>query len=302
MAEDDPLSGLSIFVAAARAGSFTGAADRLGMSKSAVGKSIARLERRLGVTLFHRTTRMSRLTADGDAYFAACAAAIDEIAAAQGALASSNRVLSGRIHVDMPVAFGRRTVLPILIDIVRPHPELYLTLTFTDATSDLLQDDIDLAIRFGALKDSSHLVARHLADQERVICAAPSYLEAHGQPRALADIAGHRCIVGSLKGPPMYWTIRDAAGERRFVPPHAHCVNDAEAMIDAAIGGLGLCQLPLPLMRPHIEAGSLQRVLDDISPTPIAIHALWPRQARLRPRVRYVVDQLAAAAAKGLLD
>jgi DNA-binding transcriptional LysR family regulator len=302
MAEEDPLSGVSIFVAAARSGSFTRAAERLGISKSAVGKSIARTERRLGLRLFHRTTRMTRLTIDGEAYFATCAAAIDEVSAAQAALASSNRILSGRIHIDMPVAFGRRTLLPILIDMILPHPELYLTLTFTDATSDLLQDGVDLAIRFGALKDSSHVIARHLVDQERVICAAPSYLHVHGQPRVLADIPAHRCVVGSPKGPPPFWIVRDGAAERKLSPPHAHHVNDAEAMIDAAIGGLGLCQLPLSLVRPHLGDGSLQRVLDHVGPEPVAVHALWPRQAQLSPRVRYVVDGLAAAAAKGLLD
>jgi DNA-binding transcriptional LysR family regulator len=302
MTEHDPLSGVSVFVAAARAGSFTAAAERLGITKSAVGKSIARLEERLGFKLFHRTTRLTRLTPDGESYLAACAGAIDEITAAQAALASSNRVLSGRIHIDMPVAFGRRVLLPILIAITRPHQGLNLTLTFTDATSDLLQDDVDLAIRFGALKDSSHLIARHLVSQERVICAAPDYIRTHGEPRSLADVRDHRCIIGSPKGPPVSWTVREGASERRLTPAHTHQLSDAEAMIDAAVGGLGLCQLPISLVRPHLENGSLQAVLQSHAPASVEVHAVWPRQAQLNPRVRYMVDQLVVAAAKGLLN
>ncbi|SNT53688.1 transcriptional regulator, LysR family [Tardiphaga sp. OK246] len=298
----DPLSGVSIFVSAARLGSFTQAAERLGITKSAVGKSIARLEERLGFKLFHRTTRLMRLTGDGEAYLAACAAAMDEITAAQAALSSSNRVLSGRLHINMPVAFGRRVLLPILIEISQPHPGLSLTLTFTDATSDLLQEDVDLAVRFGALKDSGNLIARHLVTQERVICAAPSYLQRHGEPMTLEDIRSHRCIVGSPKGPPLTWQVRDGELEKRITPPSTHLVGDGEAMVDAAIGGLGICQVPISLVRDHLERGTLQRVLKDLSTVSVDIHAVWPRQAQLSPRVRYVVDQLVAAAATGKLS
>jgi DNA-binding transcriptional LysR family regulator len=302
MAGDDPFTGVSIFVSAAQLGSFTQAAGRLGVTKSAVGKSIARLEERLGFKLFHRTTRLMRLTGDGEAYLAACVAAMDEINAAQSALSSSNRVLSGRLHIDMPVAFGRHVLLPILIEITRPHPGLSLTLTFTDATSDLLQEDVDLAVRFGALKDSSNLIARHLATQERVVCAAPSYLQVHGEPTTLEDIRSHRCIVGLPKGPPLIWWMPDGASERRITPPATHQVGDGEAMVDAAVGGLGLCQLPISLVRDHLARGTLKRVLQSHSTVPVEIHAVWPRQAQLSPRVRYVVDQLVAAAAIGRLD
>jgi DNA-binding transcriptional LysR family regulator len=108
-------------------------------------------------------------------------------------------VLAGRLRIDIPVAFGRRVLLPILIEITRPHPGLTLSLTSTDATSDLFQDDVDLAIRFGTLKDSSHLIARHLVTQERVICAFPDYLRIHGEPWTLEEVRSPRCIVGAPK-------------------------------------------------------------------------------------------------------
>lgn len=302
MAEQDPLSGVTVFVAAARAESFTQAAERLGLTKSAIGKAITRLEERLGFKLFHRTTRLTRLTTDGEAYLAACASAIDEVTAAQTALSSNNRILSGRLHIDMPVAFGRRVLLPILIEITKPHPNLSLSLTFTDATSDLLHDDVDLAIRFGALRDSSALTARRLASQERVICASPEYLRTRGVPGTLADIRTHRCIVGAAKGPPVIWFVRENGAEKRVTPPGTHQFTDGEAMVDAAVGGLGLAQLPIFMVREHLEHGLLQPVLQDYSTVPVDIHAVWPRQAQLSPRVRYVVNQLVAFAAQGRLD
>ena len=298
----DPLSGVAVFVSAARAGTFTEAADRLDLTKSAVGKTIARLEERLGFKLFHRTTRLTKLTADGEAYLAACSAAMDEVTAAQAALSSHHKILSGRVHIDMPVAFGRRVLLPALIEMTRPHPALSLTLTFTDATSDLLQEGADLAIRFGALRDSSGLVARRLVTQARVICASPAYLRAHGEPKTLAAVANHRCIVGSVKGPPLSWIVRDGGDEKRFTPPDTHRLSDGEAMVDAAIGGMGLAQLPVSLVRDALASGTLKQVLPDCAAAGVEVHAVWPQQAHLSPRVRYVVDQLVAYAEKGRLD
>lgn len=302
MGEPDPLAGVSVFVAAARTGSFTLAAERLGITKSAVGKAIARLEARLGTKLFHRTTRLTRLTADGEAYLAACASAIDEVEAAQAALSSAGRVLRGRLRIDMPVAFGRRVLLPILVEIARAHPDLSLDLTFTDATSDLLQDDVDLAIRFGTLTDSNHLIARHLVDQDRVICGAPTYFKQHGRPGSLADLSGHRCIVGSPKGPPLAWVVRADERVRRIAPPTSHQLSDGEAMVDAAAAGLGLCQVPISMVRDHLAAGSLEPVLMELCAVPVEVHAVWPRRSHLSPRVRFVVDRLVAEAARGGLS
>lgn len=302
MQEPDPLAGITVFVTAAHSDHFTQAADRLGLTKSAVGKSIARLEQRLGVKLFHRTTRLTRLTADGEAYLAACTSAMEEITAAQAALSSSNQVLKGRVHIDMPVAFGRRVVLPALVEIARPHPGLQLSLTFTDATSDLLAEDVDIAIRFGTLKDTGQLVARRLASQPRVICASPGYLREHGEPTRLAEIAAHRCVVGALRGPPMVWYIQDQGVEKRITPPATHQISDGEAMVDAAMQGLGLAQLPISMVRDPVGDGRLRLVLHQYAGSQIDIHAIWPKRAHLSPRVRYIVDGLVACAAQGRFD
>jgi len=185
----ESLSGIATFVAVARAASFTQAGTALGISKSAVGKAVARLEDRLGVKLFHRTTRRLALTADGEAYFAVCARALEGIAEAEGSLGGKLLVPAGRLRIDMPAAFGRKVMLPILLDIGKAYPALQLTLTFTDDVIDLVEEGVDLAIRFGTLEDSSDLVARRLTSHRWVICAAPAYLLAQGVPRATGAVA-----------------------------------------------------------------------------------------------------------------
>lgn len=301
MDDQDAFSGISVFVAVTRAGTFTKAGERLGLTKSAVAKAITRLEVRLGFKLFHRTTRLTRLTSDGEAYLVACLSALDEVTAAETALSSSSKILSGRIHIDMPVGFGRRLLLPALCEIVRPHPGISLTLTFTDAVSDLLREDVDLAIRFGKLADSSHLVARQLMTQRRVICASPSYLKEFGEPATIAEVDGHRCVVGTLNGPPHTWSVMDGKAATSYTPPMTHQFSDGEAMVDAAVAGMGLVQLPHFMLREKMEAGLLQEILAGISGPDVAVHAVWPKRAQLSPRIRFIVDRLLDLAEQGRL-
>jgi DNA-binding transcriptional LysR family regulator len=298
----ESLSGIATFVAVARAASFTQAGDMLGISKSAVGKAVARLEQRLGVKLFHRTTRRLALTADGEAYFAVCARALEGIAEAEGSLGTLLLVPAGRLRVDMPAAFGRKVMLPILLDIGRAYPGLQMTLTFTDDVIDLVEEGVDLAIRFGTMEDSSDLVARRLASHRWVICATPDYLAQYGAPQTLADVAAHRCIVGYRRGRPLAWHVSEDGKAARLAPPPTYQISDAEAMIDAALAGVGLCQMPLALLRAHIDAGKLVTVLDEFTMRQIDVHAVWPRTAHLRPKVRHVVDTLVKLGSEGRLD
>ncbi|MCD9006467.1 LysR family transcriptional regulator [Luteimonas sp. XNQY3] len=298
----DSLSGIGAFVAVVRAGSFTLAAERLGVTKSAVGKSLNRLEQRLGVKLIRRTTRRLQLTFDGEAYFQACSSALDGIAAAEAQITPYDKVLRGRVHIDMPMAFGKRVLLPLLLDMAAPHPELALTMRFNDATADLMRDEADLAIRFGQLPDSAHLVARKLTSQERLICGSPGYLQAHGVPVNLSDLNGHRCIVGTSHGPPQQWSVREEGRVVRITPPATHQLSDGESIVETALAGFGLCQMPVSLLRSHIAQGRLVPVLQAHSGVQVDIHLLWVRQAIPAPRVRYVIDQLIAHAERGALD
>jgi DNA-binding transcriptional LysR family regulator len=302
MTEADSLSGLVAFVTAIRTGSFTQAADRLGLTKSAVGKSVTRLEARLGVKLLHRSTRQLKLTVEGELYFQACAKALDDIAEAEAQISPVNGAIRGRVHVDMPVAFGRRVLLPILLDIARPHPALTLTMSFNDATINPLTDQVDVIVRFGDVGDSPQLVARRLSSQARVLCASPAYLAEHGTPQGIDDLMRHRCIVGSSHGPPTSWALNDGERLVRVTPPATHQFNDGEAMVDAAVAGFGICQMPASLVRQHINRGRLLPVLAAHCRTPVDVHVMWLRKATLSPRVRYVVDQLIARGEAGELD
>lgn len=288
----DSFQGVITFVVAARSNSFTEAAGRLGISKSAVGKSVARLEERLGVQLFHRSTRRISLTADGDAYFIACSSALEEIGAAESGLGPGTREPSGRLRVDMPVAFGRRVVAPLLFEIADKYPALQLNITFSDHLVDPIEEGIDLLVRFGELKDTGGLVARRLARQQWAICAAPRYLERFGVPETLEDLNQHHCIVGHRRGQPLSWRVRQGRETVRYAPSSAHQIGDGEAMILAAVAGIGLCQMPRCLFKEDIEAGSLVEVLVDYMPEPVEVHAVWPKVSHLRPKVRYVVDEL----------
>ncbi|MDH1264424.1 LysR family transcriptional regulator [Pseudomonas sp. GD03944] len=297
----ESLSGVTTFVVTARARSFTDAAEKLGVSKSAVGKSIARLEERLGVKLFHRTTRRVTLSADGAAYLAACSAALDEIAAAETCLGTRSHQPTGRLRIDMPAAFGRQVMLPLLLEIGRRYPGLHFTLTFTDHLIDPIEEGVDLAIRFGDPKDSTDLIARRLTSQRWVICGAPDYLAHHGTPQTPDDLQAHCGIVGYRRGQPLSWRVNVEGVAQRVAPPPTHQMGDGEAIIAATVAGLGLCQIPLSLCREHIEAGRLVTVLDAYTADLIDVHAVWPRTAHLRPKVRYVVDTLVELGRAGRL-
>ncbi|WP_372028412.1 LysR family transcriptional regulator [Pseudomonas kurunegalensis] len=297
---DQSLSGVTIFVAAARAGSFTIAADRLGITKSAVGKSIAKLEDRLGCKLFHRTTRRLGLTVDGEAYFASCANAVDEIMEAEAALSSRQKTPSGRLRIDLPAAYGRSIVLPVLLDIVKKNPEIHLTMSFTDYLIDPIEEGIDLLIRFGELKDSSGLVARRLTTQRQIICASPGYIERYGEPKTLESLYEHSCIVGFRRGQPLGWVGLDVDGQLiRIAPPATHEVGDGDAIVAMAIAGLGFCQMPESLVIDHLKSGRLVSVLESFSAKPVEINVVWPKTRHLLPKVRHVVDELVVRADRG---
>jgi len=304
MAHAEQFTGVAIFVAAARASSFTAAAERLGITKSAVGKSIARLEQRLAIKLFHRTTRKITLTVDGAAYFASCATALDGIADAELALQNGHQIPSGRLRIDMPAAFGRGVILPILSELTQTYPELTLTLTFTDNLIDPIEEGIDLLIRFGEIKESGGLVAKLLSRQRLLICATPDYLARKGgAPESIADLEQHACIVGYRRNTPMQWRVMDADGkEVRFAPPSTYEVGDGDAVLAMALAGCGICQLPSFLVREPLRSGALVSMLDAASTCESEIYAVWPQTRHLLPKLRRVIDVLVMKGREGLLS
>ncbi|MFC3608884.1 LysR substrate-binding domain-containing protein [Stutzerimonas tarimensis] len=292
MTSEDSFSGIHIFLATARSATFTEAAERLGLSKSAVGKAIARLEARVGASLFYRSTRRLSLSPDGEAYFTVWSAALEEIKATESNLGNKLGVPAGRLRVDMPVAFGKQVVLPILLDMSKRFPQLQLTLTFSDQLVDLTEEGIDLAIRFGSVDSVPGLVARRLTAHRWVTCASPGYLEQNGTPLTLEDMTRHRGIVGYRRGSLMPWKMTKDGQAVKFSPPPTYQFDDAEAMIEATRAGLGICQMPLCLFEKDIETQAVVPLLELFEPAPVEVHALWSKSNHLRPKIRYLVDEL----------
>ncbi|TGV57680.1 LysR family transcriptional regulator [bacterium M00.F.Ca.ET.141.01.1.1] len=293
--ESADLQGIVAFVQTIEAGSFTGAGERLRVTKSAVGKSVAQLEQRLGIRLLNRTTRSLSPTSEGLCYYEACVRALSEIEAAQALLASRRQVPSGRLRVDLPSAFGHRCVAPVLFDISRRFPDLAMEISFNDRRVDLIEEGIDLAVRMGDLDDSLSLAARRLYTQRSAICAAPAYLDRNGRPRTIEDLAGHDLIGYTRNGVAHAWSIRQADGHVAKFTPRARLVLDnGEPMLGAVLAGCGITFLPTWLVADSLRSGALEMVLVDTLVENISVHAIWPVTRALTPKVRVVVDALVA--------
>lgn len=287
------------FVTAAHAQSFTEAADQLGISKSAIGKSISLLEQNLGTALFHRTTRKISLTSEGDAYLASCLIALETLQGAENALRSKLTEPCGTVRIDMPAAFGRSVMMPVLLNMAERYPHLKLTITFNDKVIDPLDMGFDLAIRFGALKDSADLVAKKLNDQHLILCASPDYLQRNGTPATLEELKQHRCIMAWRGGSTLSWLVKNEKGEDfRFNPNPFHQISDGDAMVDACICGAGIIQFPESLLRSFIEDERLVQILPELTPEPTELSIIWPRSRHVLPSVRFIIDEIIALSAK----
>lgn len=292
---NERLSGVTAFVQVVEAGNFALAAERLRVTRSAVGKTIARLEQRLGARLFHRTTRRQSLTDDGQAYYERCVRALAELDAAEAAFETGRREPLGRLRVSAPVLFGRHCVAPVLRDLMRAHSRLEIELSFNDRVVDLLEDGFDIAVRVGALADSTNLVARRLGTQHMSICASPAYLAEHGHPTSVQAMDGHIGIAYGRAGYDLPWRVRDADG--RIEEPKIKSVlrfDDLQAIADAAVAGIGLAWLPCWLVSRHVHAGELVLVMDSEVVVANDIHAVWPKMRHLPSKTRVAIDALAA--------
>lgn len=290
----DVLNGISVFVTAAESGGFSAAAARLHLSRSAVGKTISRLESRLGVRLFHRTTRAQSLTEDGQAYFEHCLRALDALRTGGQMLESGRKEGSGRLRVTAPVLFGLRCVAPILTRLANQHPKLELEINFSDQLVDLVEDRFDLAIRNGRPTAGAGLKTRLIALQRMTVCASPAYLAAHGVPRTLDDLHRHDGVVYCRAGAVKPWLFPQERGENlEIVPPNRLRFDDLSAIADAAVDGHGIAWLPCWLIRDRVHEGKLVPVLLEGPRLMIETHALWPDTPHLPLRVRLAIDALA---------
>jgi DNA-binding transcriptional LysR family regulator len=289
------LQGITAFVSAVEAGSFTVAAERLGLSKSAVGKSISRLEERLGVRLLERTTRSLNCTEAGETFYRTCIAVLSELGDAETRLEAHRGSVSGRLRVSLPISFGRRWVLPVLLELGRANQGLQLEVFFTDRHVDLVEEGFDLVVRLGEPDKSLGLSARFLGNQKWIVCAAPSYVARHGTPHSLDQLAKHECLVITNGNRPMSWQLVDERGNRTAVKVAGrHSISYGDATLDAAVAGIGIACVPSWLICDELHAGRLVRISSLKAAEHSPIHALWPRARDLLPRIRSSVDALVA--------
>lgn len=287
------LQGIRAFIEVAQCGSFTVAAERLALTRSAVGKAVSRLEERLGVQLLERTTRSVKLTPEGERFFQGSLKALTQLEMAEAELLDQRQGLAGPLRIALPSLFGQRWILPPLLALCDRHPGLRLELQFSNEVRQLRENGIDLAVRIGALPDSAQLVARQLGEQTVRLCAAPAFLAASGPIVSPRQLAQTRCIVAR---PGLRWTLRNERDELEdFELGEALALDDAQAMLEAALQGLGVARLPSWLAAEAIGQGRLRALLESAAPPGRPIHLLWPLKPYLPARLRLVIDHLAAS-------
>lgn len=281
------------FAETAKHGSFAAAARELGGAPSTLAKAVARLEAGLRVKLFHRTTRQVTLTPDGERLYQRCQRVLAEVEDLQAEAAGTRAELVGPLRLDLPIVYGLQVVLPHLAELLQRHPRLELDVRLNDGWADLVRDRIDVAVRVGAMKDST-LVARRIDRQELLLLASPQYLAEHGTPRRLEDLRQHAALRFRLpsSGRNRPWQFRQRGVALELDPPAALRCNDGQGLVQAVKLGLGLCQLPDNMVAGELARGELVELLPSCRPEPMPISVVVPSGRLLPARVRAAVDQL----------
>lgn len=288
------LQAMEVFVRVVDTGSFTRAAESLGLPKATVTTSIRALEAALKVRLLNRTTRSVAVTTDGAAYYERCVAILDQVREAEEALSTDHSSVSGRLRVDVPTAFARWNLLPVLDDFHARYPAIRLELGCGDRPVDLIQEGVDCALRGGAIVDES-LIARRLGTMHFVACATPGYLDAQGRPLHPRDLLSHRCLnyFSTLTGRTFDWDFEKDGEKLKLALPGPLAVNDSSIYLDACMAGLGIAMVSTSAAREHIESGSLEIVLGNWLSEAIPLNIVYPPNRNMSNKVRVFVEWLA---------
>ena len=290
----DQVTGMRIFVRVAAAGSLAATGRALNLSQTMVTKHVEAIEARLGVRLLHRSTRRLTLTEAGRGYLEACQRILFEIDEAEQAAAAGQAEPRGLLRMNVPVSFGTFQIAPLLSEFQRRNPLVELELGLNDRVVDLVEEEWDLAIRIGVLRDSS-LISRRLAPCRTVVCASPAYLQAHGTPRTLGDLGGHNCLGYTLSDRmgAGVWTFNSDGSVEASVSGSFRA-NNGDALRVAALAGLGVIYQPTFLVADDMRAGRLVALPLDHPPTDVAhIHAVFRPDRRLPLKCRTMIEFLA---------
>ena len=298
--------GISEFVYVAEYESFTRGAKELGISTAQVSRQISALEKRLNIKLLYRTTRKVSLTEEGRVFYQHCRSVLDGLDAAEQAVSNLQSKPQGRIKLTAPVTYGEQQLLPLINDFMMQYHDIEVTAFLSNQKIDLIEAGYDLAIRIGKLHDST-MMAKKLSLRTNFVCAAPSYLKKHGVPHHLSDLSQHNCLLGTRD----YWHFIDTAKVKENSHTHGKTdnqqasiernlrvsgtvqYNSGYSLVDAALKGLGIVQLPDYYVQKYLASGELVSLLDDYREPEESIWAIYPHNRHLSPKIRLLVDYLA---------
>lgn len=290
----DRFEDMRTFVRVVEAGSISQAAERMNLAKSAVSRRITELENRLGVQLFRRTTRKLNLTATGRSFYARCVRLLADLEEAELAVSQEHGTLQGILRVAAPLSFGLLHLGAAITDFMAAHPKVTFELDFNDRQVDLLQEEVDVAIRIARLSDSS-FIARRLAPIRALACASPEYLARRGAPHTPLELRQHPCLVYSNAPEIGLWRYQDQDGKEGSIRVPAYLqANNGDFLRQAAIAGQGILLGPTFILYQALAQKQLIPILTDYTWPILNVYALYPQTRHLSQRVRAFVDFLAA--------
>jgi DNA-binding transcriptional LysR family regulator len=286
----DKLVAMTTFVRIVETGSLTAAANALDVSLPTVVRTLAGLERHLGVSLLKRTTRRIRLTDDGSQYLERCRVILSALQEAEDALVSRRREPAGKLTVTASALFGRRYVAPIVTGFVRRHPKVEADMLFVDRVVNLIEEGVDVGVRIAHLRDSS-MVAIPVGRTRRVVCASEDYLRRHGVPQTPSDLRDHVCVRHSGLVPRNEWHFR--VGSREVSVPISSVItcNDIDSAVDACVNSLGLGMFLSYMVAPSRKQGRLRYVLENFETEPTPVQVVYPHSKLMSNKVRAFIDE-----------
>jgi DNA-binding transcriptional LysR family regulator len=287
----DRFSAMALLVATVDCGSFSGAARKLDLPIATVARKIGELEASLNTRLLLRTTRTMALTEAGIAYVEACRRILDAVDDAEREVAGEYLEPRGELVITAPMVFGRLNIVPLSAHFLQLYPDIVIRLNLADRVMNLPNEHIDLAIRVGALPDSS-LMSTRLGSCRRVVCASPAYLDAHTRPQEPDDLAGHICVTFESLAAGRPWTFRprDSSGTQCHPPKSRLVVTTADAAISAAVEGVGVAHVLSYQIARLVREGRLEIVLQPFEPAPIPINLVYLNKAMLPAKIRKFLD------------
>nr|WP_297350744.1 LysR family transcriptional regulator [uncultured Caldimonas sp.] len=291
----DRYTALQVFRQVAELKSFAAAGRRLALSPAAVSKNIAELEAHVGARLIHRTTRRMSLTEEGQTYLEHVVRGLDALAEAEQALCPVKTTPSGTLRVSAPMTVTLTMLSGRIPEFLARYPLLSLDLHLDDRRVDLVREGFDLAIRGSDKLEDSSMVARKLTVMPHVLCAAPSYFEAHGRPATPADLKHHNCIRFSLSGHADQWEFSQGGHTERVDITARYSVASSLAVRDALRQGFGISLIPLPYVESDLKEGRLHTALNDWTTVETTLYAVYPSRQHLAPKIRAFLDFLVEA-------